>query len=129
MNQILESLNQKNSFVKRKPNIVTGIIVNENLLDDNTYYCFKAVICTTKSNDIIATKLYTAKKQGRVNNQLFDFEFGQLKNKKWIGLHNCTTYQKMQDSQYVLVNDSQSSIDPELGKKTIFQKQLTEANN
>ena len=40
MNKILESLNQKNEFVKRKPNFVTGIIVNENLLDDNTYYLF-----------------------------------------------------------------------------------------
>ena len=95
MIKILESLNENNELVKRKPNFVMGIISNESVLDENTYYLFEAVISTTISDDIIASKLFTAKKQGHAANLLFDFDFGQLKNKKWIGVLKSFTYQQI----------------------------------
>ena len=60
-----------------------------------------------------------------IGDQIYDFEYGNRKNNKWVGTYTTLTYDYQEkEKDYVPVKHMVFNVDPLVGKRTIFSKIL-----
>ena len=72
------------------------------------------------AKDLNIRNLFIAKNTGSL---IYDFEYGDRKNNKWVGNYTTLTYDYQQDEKdYVPVKHRVFNVDPQVGKRAIYSK-------